>query len=214
MRDVLAISAGALRRTRPALLLVVMVTATVAAMLVPPWPIGVLLGSLPCCSLLRSREGRARLSRRASAMAPLVLAVVAIRVMCAPGTASASVLAIATRRDALVAGGAIALRIGVAALWSTWIALSLRAAEIDRGLLHLGVPIGFVELIALTRRFAAQLAASLRAAWCAVALRGGFLSARALARTVGLLAGIVLVRAIDRSDRVATARALRGEARP
>lgn len=214
MRDVLATSASALRRVRPALLLLVMVTAIVAAMLVPPWPVGALLGCLPCCSLLRSREGRARLARRASAMAPLVVVVVAARVVCAHGTASASVLAIATNRDALVAGGVTALRIGVAALWSTWLALSLRASEIDRGLTDLGVPTAFVELVALTRRFAAQLAASLRAAWSAAALRGGLLSARALGRTVGLLAGIVLVRAIDRSHRVAIARALRGEAQP
>ena len=69
---------------------------------------------------------------------------------------------------------------------------------------------GAMRYAALTRRFAAQLTTSLNAAWAAIALRGGFLSWRVLAPSAGLLAGVIVVRALDRSHRVGIALALRG----
>jgi hypothetical protein len=67
-----------------------------------------------------------------------------------------------------------------------------------------------VALLVTTRRFGRQLTATLEAAWAACVLRGGLLSLRALGQTIGSVAGVVLVRSIDRSESIATASALRG----
>jgi energy-coupling factor transporter transmembrane protein EcfT len=50
----------------------------------------------------------------------------------------------------------------------------------------------------------------LHAAWAACALRGGLGSWRALRHSIGSVAGVVVLRSIDRSERVAIAQALRG----
>jgi hypothetical protein len=85
----------------------------------------------------------------------------------------------------------------------------LTASELEATLYALHLPEGFVELVVATQRFGRQLEATLRAAWAACVLRGGLSSPRALAQTVGAVAGIVLLRSIDRSERVAVAQALR-----
>jgi energy-coupling factor transporter transmembrane protein EcfT len=212
MRESLARVARGVRCRHPWLLLLLVVAAIVASMLVPSSSLVALLGVFPLCTLLTGN--RARLARRALTIAPVAASAFAVRVACTHGATPVPWLGSSISREALLAGMAIVLRIGVAASWSTWLVASLAAAEIDRALLQLGAPAPLVELVALTRRFAAQLGATLRAAWSAAALRGGFLSAPAVARTSGLLAGVVVVRSLDRSDRIGIARALRGEARP
>ncbi|GAC1359138.1 MAG: hypothetical protein NVSMB47_11960 [Polyangiales bacterium] len=210
MHDRTALDSVAARRLPPALPLVLALAAVLAAILTPVASLVALLGLFPSCVLLlHGRESRARLARRALGISPIVLSTVGVRIACAPGLTAISVLGITTTREALAAGGSLALRIGVAALWTTWLTTTA-ASEIERGLLQLGVPAGLVTLFALTRRFGAQLTTTLEAAWAAVALRGGFRSWRALGRTAGLLAGVVVVRSLDRSHRVGVALALRG----
>ena len=201
----------ATRPTRSALTLLLVLAAVLAAMLASFLPFVGALGVFPSSFLLlRGPDSRSRLARRILAVAPIALSAVAVRIACTHGATAVTVLGIATTREALVVGGGLALRVGVAALWTTWLTTALAPSEIDRGLLRLAVPAELVTLFALTRRFAAQLTTSLNAAWAAIALRGGFLSWRVLAPSAGLLAGVIVVRALDRSHRVGIALALRG----
>jgi energy-coupling factor transporter transmembrane protein EcfT len=214
MRDASTIVFPARRRAVPALPLVLVLVAILASMLVPRVSLLGLLSVFPLCSLLfRGRERRARLVRRALSIAPVTLAAAVIRIVCTHGRTPVSLLGVANTAEALVAGAFLAARIGVAASWTTWLASVLGASELDRALVQLAVPPDLVMLFALTRRFAAQLGTTLKSTWAAVALRGGFLSWRTLRRTTGLVAGVVLVRSLDRSHHVGVALALRGGVR-
>jgi cobalt/nickel transport system permease protein len=112
---------------------------------------------------------------------------------------------------ACASGALLAMRVVTAALWTSWLGAALSARALDHGLRGLYVPASLVRLRALTRRFAGQLATTAASVWSAAAMRGGFASPAALARTLGLLAGVVLVRALDRAQRVSDALAMRGE---
>ncbi len=116
-----------------------------------------------------------------------------------------------TARDhALRNGALVASRVLTAALWATWLVSSRTPPELDDGLVALGAPGALVTLLALTRRFGVQLRSTMRSAWNATALRGGFRNAHTTAMSVGSIAGIVTVRAIDRSYRAKLALDLRG----
>ena len=111
----------------------------------------------------------------------------------------------AVRDSALLAG-----RVFDAALWATCLVTTDTPLALDAGLRSLGAPRGLVALVALTRRFAAQLVRTMRSAWNATALRGGFRSLRTTASSIGSVAGVVLVRALDRAHRTQLALDLRG----
>jgi cobalt/nickel transport system permease protein len=107
-------------------------------------------------------------------------------------------------------GASLAARVFDAALWATWAVGTGTPLALDAGLRALGAPRGLVALIALTRRFGTQLVRTVRSAWNATALRGGFRSLRTTASSVGSIAGVVLVRALDRAQRAQLALDLRG----
>jgi hypothetical protein len=92
----------------------------------------------------------------------------------------------------------------------TWLTHDLSALQLERALIALRLPAAFVALVMETHAFAGQLLETLQAAWAACALRGGLSSLAALRHTVGGVAGVVILRSIDRSERVAVASALRG----
>lgn len=110
------------------------------------------------------------------------------------------------RRETLL----IAARVIAAAVWSTWLVATETPLQLEDGLRTLGAPRALVALLALTRRFGAQLRATMRSSWSAAALRAGFHTPRTTAASVGTVAGVVLVRAFDRADRAQRALALRG----
>jgi energy-coupling factor transporter transmembrane protein EcfT len=121
------------------------------------------------------------------------------------------VLSAFTSRDhALRNGASFAARVFDAALWATWLVSTRTPLQLDEGLAALGAPRGIVTLVALTRRFGAQLRSTMRSAWNATALRGGFRTPRTTAASVGAIAGILTVRALDRSYRAKLALDLRG----
>jgi len=103
-----------------------------------------------------------------------------------------------------------ALRVVSAVAWASSLSTLLAPREMRVALRALGAPAAFVELIATTRRFASQLAATASEAWNAATLRAGLLSLRATTGTVGHVAGVIVVRAFDRAESVAIAGALRG----
>jgi cobalt/nickel transport system permease protein len=199
-----------LRERRPELYVLAAVGALLAAVFTSQPQVLVALGAAPLVQLVRARAPRARLVRRLASLAPIAVPAAVVRVAWARGATPFEILGLTTAVEALLAGAVIALRIAAAVLWSSWLAETLSAAQTERALKRLGLPDALVELLALTRSFATQLRATLRAAWTAAALRGGLRSPRTFAATAGLLAGVVLVRALDRSERVALALALRG----
>ena len=182
--------------------------ALAAALIAPqPWVVAALaLPALP--RLLRDQASRRALAQRLRASAPLVAAVLIAATWSAAVGRKAGPLAGAPR--ALLVG----VRVIVATLWSSWLTHGRSAAQLEAGLRSIGLPHAFVALLSATRRFGQQLTATLDAAWAASSLRGGSLSLRALGRSVGAVAGVVVVRSLDRSQQVAIAEAMRGGGPP
>lgn len=156
---------------------------------------------LPLCA--RTASGRRALHRRMHALWPLLAGL---------GIAYAlgSVFAAASGSALLARFALIAARVSAAALLLAWLTHDLRTSQLARFLRALHLPASLIELIVATRAFGQQLEATLQAAWAACALRGGLGSFRALRQTIGSVAGVVVLRSIDRSERVAIAQALRG----
>jgi cobalt/nickel transport system permease protein len=177
--------------------------AVLAAVVLPQaWQVA-LLAAAACAGLVSVRADRHALLRRLVSLAPLALVAAVGRALALRDSAGLN--------GACASGALLATRVVTAALWTSWLGAALSARALDDGLRGLHVPASLVRLLALTRRFAGQLAATASSAWSAAAMRGGFASPAALARTLGLLAGVVLVRALDRAQRVSDALAMRGE---
>jgi energy-coupling factor transporter transmembrane protein EcfT len=165
-----------------------------------------LLAAPALVAVLAARSGRSVLWHRLRALAPLLAAIFIaawLGALWSPALARSFPL----QRAAL-----ISLRVLSATLWLSWLTHDLRAPEIEAALRGIGLPEAFIALVFATRRFGKQLSATLHAAWAAGALRAGLTSLRALAYTIGAVSGVVVVRCIDRSERVAIASALRGGA--
>jgi hypothetical protein len=165
-------------------------------------------GSLALSVLLapwiaRTSSGRRALAKRVRAVVPLWLGLVLSWLVLAAVSGERSWLLLAQVYP-------IGARVLAATLLLSWLTHDLTALQLERALRAARLPTGFVTLVMETRAFAAQLSETLHAAWAACALRAGLGSLRALRQTVGAVAGIVILRSIDRSERVATASALRG----
>lgn len=170
----------------------------------PLWLAG--LGALALPKLLRTAPRRRATWQRLRALLPLLAAVFAATLLSAAWSPQLA------QTFPLQRAATIGLRVITAALWLSWLTCDLDATQVEAGLLRAGLPESFVALLFATRRFGAQLRVTLHAAWAAGALRGGLLSVRALSHTIGAVAGVVVVRCLDRSERVAVASALRGGA--
>jgi cobalt/nickel transport system permease protein len=83
-------------------------------------------------------------------------------------------------------------------------------ADRERALAWLGLPRALVELVGLAQRQAAALEGALRTARDAQALRLGHVGVRRRLRSVGVLGGLLVARAVDRTDQIAAAQAMRG----
>jgi energy-coupling factor transporter transmembrane protein EcfT len=152
------------------------------------------LATVAVSAQLGTAARRRSLVRRWLAIAPLAGFTVAVRALV--GSAEPSWLP--------------AARMAVAAPWFGCLSTWLSALRLDAALRRLGAPAALLELLTQTRRFATQLTGTLREAWSAAALRGGQHDTAASLRSCGALAGVVLVRALDRAQAVADAAALRG----
>lgn len=147
------------------------------------------IGAAASCASARQLAGRLAL------LAPMLLAAVGPRAVL-----GGSPLELA----------AAAARVVAAAAWAGWMLGGRSDGELTAGLRALGMPAGMLALLAHTRRFSQQLAATAHQVWCAHALRGGRHTLATTLRAAGPLAGVVLVRALDRAERVACSAALRG----
>ena len=157
---------------------------------------------LPVCA--RNASGRRALRRRAFALAPLVAGLGIAYAIGGFTAAADSGTALLSRFSV------IAARVSAAALLLAWLTHDVRVSQLARLLRALRLPASLIELIVSTLAFGQQLQGTLQAAWAACALRGGLHSWRALRHSIGCVAGVVVLRSIDRSERVAIAQALRG----
>jgi cobalt/nickel transport system permease protein len=202
---------SAARTRRPTWLLLAALGATIATVSASSlWSLAA-LGGMAAGLLLRARVRAGWLLRRLASVAPIAMLAGLLAATRVHDVAWSQLWALRAPPEALQAGGLVLSRIAIATLFASWLNVALAPAELEAALASLGVPTAVVELLALTRRFAGQLGTTLTSAWISVALRGGFVSRRRLGRTLGLIAGVVVVRALDRSQRVATALALRGQ---
>ncbi|HET8934887.1 MAG TPA: CbiQ family ECF transporter T component [Polyangiales bacterium] len=154
--------------------------------------------------LTRTASGRRALRARVRAVVPLVVGLCLSWLLIAAVSGESGWVALDTRAYP------VAARVVAATLLLSWLTHDLSALQLERALLALRLPAAFVALVMETRAFAQQLTETLHAAWAACALRGGLSSLSALRHTIGGVAGVVLLRSIDRSERVAVASALRG----
>jgi energy-coupling factor transporter transmembrane protein EcfT len=155
--------------------------------------------------IAHTASGRRALSKRLRTLVPLLLGL---------GLSLLIVAAMSGWLLGMERAYAIGARVLAATLLLTWLTHDLTALQLEHALRSLHLPDAFVALVLETRAFAAQLSETLQAAWAACALRGGLGSLRALRQTIGAVAGVVILRAIDRSERVAVANALRGVGAP
>lgn len=151
----------------------------------------------------RSPSGRLALRRRALALWPLMLGLFLSLALIAAVSGSASDLWLGR-------AASVGARVLSATVLLSWLTHDLSAAQLEAALIALRLPGSLVALVMETRAFGRQLSETAHAAWAACALRAGLQSPRALRATVGSVAGVVLLRSVDRSQRVATASALRG----
>ncbi|XXX77621.1 CbiQ family ECF transporter T component [Sorangium sp. So ce134] len=116
----------------------------------------------------------------------------------------------AIAREGARRAASIAARVLAAAAVLRWLSSAAAPAEIEAALAGLGAPAALVELLALSRRFAGVLQRAADSAWSAAALRGGFARPGAAARSAGAVAGVVVLRTLERSEHAAVAMQLRG----
>ncbi|WP_437635779.1 CbiQ family ECF transporter T component [Sorangium sp. So ce854] len=112
--------------------------------------------------------------------------------------------------EGAVRAATIGARVLAAAAVLRWLSRAAAPAEIEAALAGLGAPAALVELLALARRFAGALQRAGGSAFSAAALRGGFSRPAAAARSAGAIAGVVALRALERSEHAAVAMQLRG----
>ena len=186
-----------MRRFPPSVRLCAVVIAVVALVVVKSPLVLCALGLPALLASLREPAARRALRLRLQLIAPVAGAAVGLRFL---GHAPSDALWTAL------------LRVLGAAAWSTRLSVELSPRELDSALRALRVPSALLDLIGQTRRFSRQLLHTSSDAWSAALLRGGLLSARASARTAGVIAGVIVVRAFDRAENVAIAAALRGAA--
>lgn len=182
-------------KSLPVAVLLTTLSAVIGSIVVDEPMVIVFLGAPALFTVLSSARGRRTLASRVLVSAPLVGAAVLLRF---------------SQRTSLSEVLLPVLRVVSAVAWSSLLSSALTPREIAAALRALGVPVAFVELLAHTRRFAVQLAASASDAWTAATLRAGLASLRATAGTGGQVAGVLVVRAFDRAESVAIADALRG----
>ncbi len=137
----------------------------VSAVATPSFVVLAAIGALGVLAMIARRVPLSRLLARLRATAFIVGGAILIGALASP--------AHAVRSGALLAG-----RVLDAALWGTWLVATCSPLEIDEALHALGAPRGIVALLALTRRFGAQLRSTMQSAWNANALRGGFRTPR------------------------------------
>lgn len=179
----------------PAAVLLVTLSAVVAVIVADAPTTIVGLGAPALLTVFATARGRRTFARRLLVTAPLLGVAWLLRWF-----------AHAPMRDVLPP----ALRVASAVAWASCLSTWLAPPALGAALRSLGAPLALVELITHTRRFAIQLAATASEAWNAATLRAGLSSLRATSDTVGYVAGVIVVRAFDRTECVAIAAALRG----
>lgn len=146
----------------------------------------------------------------------MVTVVFALRLFATAGeplfTLRAAGIALHATREGLHAGGLLALRVLAATSVVVLLGMVAPAHALFRALLWFKVPRGLVEVGLLTYRFVFVLLDIAADMATAQTLRLGYRGAARSVRSVGTLAGAVLVKSLDQAARTSEAMVLRGYA--
>jgi cobalt/nickel transport system permease protein len=104
----------------------------------------------------------------------------------------------------------LAARIVGAASVAAWLGATTPFSELERALAWLRVPAPLLEIASLARRYVSVLEETLHTARAAQTLRLGYRSTRASLASAGVLAGLIVGRALDQSVITGQAMLLRG----
>ncbi len=148
---------------------------------------------------------------RLAALEGFVLLVVAALPFTVPGDPAFSVLGLVASREGLLAAAEVALTANAVVLSLTALAGAMEPAVLGHALGGLGAPRRLVHLLLLTVRYVDVLEGEARRLALAMRARG-FRPAtdRHTLRTLGHLVGMLLVRSVERSERVLAAMKCRG----
>jgi cobalt/nickel transport system permease protein len=146
----------------------------------------------------------------------MVTVVFALRLFTTAGeplfTLRAAGIALVATREGLHAGGLLALRVLAATSVVVLLGMVAPAHALFRALLWFKAPRGLVEVGLLTYRFVFVLLDIAADMATAQTLRLGYRGAARSVRSVGTLAGAVLVKSLDQAARTSEAMLLRGYA--
>jgi cobalt/nickel transport system permease protein len=168
-----------------------------------------LAGSL--AALLLARLPVARTLRQVAAMDTFIIVMIAMLPFTTPGVPAFELFGLAASREGLAKAAAIALKANAVVLMALALLSTLEPATLARALHGLGMPERLVHLVLFTVRYVDVLDQEYRRLRTAMRARG-FKPANSRHSYVsfGYLVGMMLVRALERSERILKAMKCRG----
>jgi cobalt/nickel transport system permease protein len=128
-----------------------------------------------------------------------------------PGTPLLTLGPLAASAEGLHRATLIVLKVNACAILVLALVATLGPVKLAQALARLGMPDTFVQLLLFTIRYVDVFRDERQRIWTAIRARGFVPGAsRHALTTYGRLIGLLVVRALDRADRVAAAMALRG----
>lgn len=206
-----ATAAAALDRLDPrARLIAACVWAVAVVALSEPSALALAVAMAACMMPLARAPVRSTLRRMAS-MDGFILFMLATLPFTIPGEPLLTIWGYAASVDGLVRAVEIALTANAVALGALTLAGGLEPAVFGHALHRLGAPAALVHLFQFTLRYLDVLEGEYRRLRSAMSARGFQLrNDRHTYRSIGYLVGMMLVRALDRADRILEAMKCRG----
>lgn len=179
------------------------------ALLVPPWPGGLLITAVSLgIALVSVRVDPVQYAR--ILVVPLGFLALSGAAIAVGVTRDASGLSLEVTRGSLVAARDVTVRAVAATAAALLLALTTPVPQLVGALRSAGVPRELVEIMVLVYRFVFALEGAGRATIRAQTARLGFASPSAARRSVGLFAATLFGKAMDRAARLDRALASRG----
>jgi cobalt/nickel transport system permease protein len=149
--------------------------------------------------------------RRIVSINALLLAVVVLLPLTTPGQCVSRLGPLAVSREGILLAAKIVVKTNLIALWVTALVGGMDSATLGHTLKHLRVPEKLVHLVLMCGRYLDTLSREYRRLRASMAVRGFRPGVnRRTYRAYGHLVGMLLVRSLDRSERVLRAMRCRG----
>jgi cobalt/nickel transport system permease protein len=191
----------------------VMAAAAFAVTVVALARLDVLALALACAlaALLLARLPVARTLRQVAAMDTFIIVMIAMLPFTTPGEVAFELFGLAASREGLARAAAIALKANAVVLMALALLSTLEPVTLARALHGLGMPERLVHLILFTVRYVDVLDREYHRLRTAMRARGFQpASSRHTYVSFGYLVGMMLVRALERSERILAAMKCRG----